>query len=84
VALDSDNVGEEVGSGKDEVLDDKVDVGVGELGSGDGNVTNLLDEGWEENVSDVVPQVRLEGEVTFRVEEQVLGESLYVITQSVY
>jgi hypothetical protein len=84
VALDSDNIGEEVGSGKDEVLDDQINVGVGELGSGDGNVTNLLDEGWEEYVSDVVPQVRLEGEVTLRVEEQVLGESLYVITQSVY
>jgi len=82
VALDSDNVGEEVGSGKDEVLDDQINIGVGELGSGDGNVTNLLDKGREENVSDVVPQVRLEGEVTFRVEEQVLGESLDVITQS--
>jgi len=33
-------------------------------------------------VSDVVPQVRLEGKVTLRVEEQVLGESLHVITQS--
>jgi len=82
VALDSDNVGEEVGSRKDKVLDDEINVGVGELGSGDGNVTNLPDEGREENVSDVVPQVRLEGEVTLRVEEQVLGESLYVITQS--
>lgn len=82
VALDTDNVGEEVGSGKNEVLDDEINVGVGELGSGDGNVTNLPDEGREENVSDVVPQVRLEGEVTLRVEEQVLGESLYVITQS--
>ena len=84
MALDSDNVGEEVGSGKDKVLDDEINVGVGELGSGDGNVTNLLDEGREENVSDVVPQVRLEGEVALRVEEQVLGESLYVITQSSY
>jgi hypothetical protein len=28
--------------------------------------------------------VRLEGEVTLRVEEQVLGESLHVITQSTY
>jgi hypothetical protein len=82
VALDSDNIGEEVGSGKDKVLDDKVNVGVGELGSGDGDVTNLPDEGREENVSDVIPQVRLEGEVTLRVEEQVLGESLYVVTQS--
>jgi len=68
VALDSDNIGEEVGSGKDEVLDDQVNVGVGELGSGDGNVSNLLDESREENVSDVVPQVGLEGEVTLRVE----------------
>jgi hypothetical protein len=84
VALDANNVREEVGSGKDEVLDDKVDVGVGELGSGNRNVTNLLDESREENVSDVVPQVRLEGEVTLRVEEQVLGESLHVITQSTY
>jgi len=82
VALDADNVGEEVGSRKDEVLDDKVDVGVGELGSGDGNVANLPDEGREENVSDVIPQVRLEGKVTLRVEEQILGESLHVITQS--
>jgi len=82
VALDSDNVGEEVGSGKDEVLDDQINIGVGELGSGDGNVTNLLDKGREENVSDVVPQVRLEGKVTFRVEEQVLGESLDVVTES--
>ena len=82
VALDSDNIGEEIGSGKDEVLDDQINVVVGELGSRDGNVSNLLDKGWEEYVSDVVPQVRLEGKVTLRVEEQVLGESLDVITQS--
>jgi len=68
VALDSDNIGEEIGSGKDEVLDDQINVVVGELGSRDGNVSNLLDESGEENVSDVVPQVRLEGEVTLRVE----------------
>ena len=84
VALDSDNIGEEIGSGKDEVLDDQINVVVGELGSRDGNVSNLLDKGWEEYVSDVVPQVRLEGKVTLRVEEQVLGESLYVIAQSGY
>lgn len=82
VALEADNVGEEVGSREDKVLDDEVNVGVRELGSGNGNVTDLPDEGGEENVSDVVPQVRLEGKVAFRVEEQVLGESLDVITES--
>jgi hypothetical protein len=33
-------------------------------------------------VSDVVPQVGLEGKVTLRVEEEVLGESLDVVTES--
>jgi len=55
VALEADDVGEEVGSREDKVLDDEVNVGVREFGSGDGDVANLPDEGGEENVSDVVP-----------------------------
>lgn len=82
VALEADNVGEEVGARKDKVLDNEINVRVRELGSGNGDVTNLLDEGGQENVSDVVPQVRLEGKVTLGVEEEVLGESLDVVTES--
>lgn len=68
VALEADNVGEKVGARQDQVLNDKVNVGRRELGSWDGDVTDLLDEGGEESCSDVVPQVGLESQVTLRVE----------------
>jgi len=75
-SLDLEQVGEEVGSLEGKVLDDEVDVGRGVLGTRNGNVTDLLEEFGENDGSDILPEVRLVLEVTFRVEEEVGEESL--------
>lgn len=82
VDVDLDDVGPQVGTLQDEVLDDQVNVLVRVFRSGNGNVTDLLDQRRQDDSSNVVPQSRLELEVAFRVEEQVLDESLPVFTES--
>ena len=77
-----DDVGEEVRSREDEVLNDQVDLVIGVFCSWDGNVADLLDDSGEDDLSDIVPQLGLERQVALRVEEQVLGESLEIVAQS--
>ncbi len=60
-----------------EVLDDKIDLLVGVLDARDGDVTQLVDEGREDLLTDVSPELGLEREVAVAVKEQVfrkLGE----------
>lgn len=80
--LNVDNVGEEVRTRKDQVFDDQVDTVVGVLSAGDGNVVDLLEEHRQQNLSNIVPKLGLEGKVTLVVEEQVLAESLDVVTKT--
>lgn len=80
--LNVDNVGEKVRTGKDQVLDDQVDTVVGVLSAGDGNVVDLLEKHRQQNLSNIVPKLGLESKVTFVVEEQVLAESLDVVTKT--
>lgn len=82
VGSDGDEVGEEVWSGEDEVLDDNVDRVVRVLGSWDGDVSDLSNERGQDNILDVLPESALEGEVALVVEEEVLGESLDVLAES--
>lgn len=82
VNVDLDDVRPQVGTLQDEVLDDQVNVLVRVFSSGNGNVTDLLDQRRQDDSSDVVPQSGLELEVAFRVEEQVLDKSLPVFTES--
>lgn len=80
--LNVDNVGEEVRTRKDQIFDDQVDTVVGVLSAGDGNVVDLLEEHRQQNLSNIVPKLGLEGKVTLVVEEQVLAESLDVVTKT--
>lgn len=80
--LNVDNVGEEVRTRKDQVFDDQVDTVVGVLSAGDGNVVDLLEEHRQQNLSNIVPKLGLEGKITLVVEEQVLAESLDVVTKT--
>ena len=82
VDVDLDDVGPQVGALQDEVFDDQVNVLIRVLGSGNGHVANLLNQRGQDDPSDVVPQPGLEFEITLRVEEQVLDESLPVFTES--
>lgn len=80
--LNVDNVGEEVRTRKDQVLDDQVDTVVGVLSTGDGNVVDLLEEHRQQNLSNIIPKLGLESKVTLVVEEQVLAESFDVVTKT--
>lgn len=77
-----DNVGGQVGSLQDEVLDDKVDLVVRVLGPGDGNVSNVPDNRGEDDPSDVVQELGLVSQVTLGIEQQVLGQPLPVLSES--
>jgi hypothetical protein len=82
VGLNLDNVGDNVGSREDQVLDDQVDLVVRVLGSRNGDVTDSSNNLGENLGSNVLPQLGLEGEVALLVEEQVLGEPLDVVTET--
>jgi hypothetical protein len=49
---------------KDEVLNDEVDLLVGVLNPGDGDVADLVDERGKDLVLNVVPELGLEGEAS--------------------
>jgi hypothetical protein len=82
VGLERDDVGQEVGALEDEVLDDEVDLLVGVLDAGDGDVADLLDERGKDLLADVVPELGLELERAVVVKEDVLGEPLPVLAKA--
>jgi len=77
-----DDVGGQVGSLQDEVLDNKVDLVVRVFGSGNRDVSNVPDDRRKDDPSDVVQELGLVRQVTLRVEQQVLGQSLPVLAES--
>ena len=82
MGLERDDVGQEVGALEDEVLDDEVDLLVGVLDAGDGDVADLLDERGKDLLADVVPELGLELERAVVVKEDVLGEPLPVLAKA--
>ena len=82
VGADLDDVGEEVAARKHEVLDDNVERVVGVLDARDGHVANLVDNVGKDGVTDVGPELRLEGETALGVEEKVLGEARPVLAEA--
>lgn len=67
---------------ENEVLNNKVNLLVGVFNSRDGDVTDGADEGGKDFLSDVVPEVGLEGKASVLIEENVLGELLPVLAES--
>ncbi len=63
------------------VLDDQVDLLVGVLDTGKGHETDVAEQLWKDRVTDVAPEVGLEGQVALRVEEEVLGDLGDVVTE---
>lgn len=81
VRLKLDNVGEEVAALQGEVLNDEVQRIVTVLDTGNRDVADLLDEGGEDDFTDVTPELGLEFERTFAVEEEVACEAGPVFTK---
>lgn len=82
VSHELDDVGEEVGAGKNQVLNDQVDLVVRVFSSGNGEVADTLDDLRQEVKSDIVPKVGLESEVSLFVEQNVLGETLDIFAKT--
>jgi hypothetical protein len=77
-----DDIGEQVLAREGEVLDDEVESIVGVLDAGDGDVTDLADDGRQDNLADVVPKMGFELQRAFAVEEEVLRETSPVLAES--
>jgi len=82
VRLDLDGVGEQVASLEGKVLDDQVELVVGILNAGDGDISDLVDELGQDDLADVIPQLGLEGERAVLVEEDILGEAGPVLAET--
>jgi hypothetical protein len=77
-----DDIGEQVLAREREVLDDEVERIVGVLDAGDGDVTNLADDGRQNNFTDVGPKMGLELQRAFAIEEEILREASPILTKS--
>ena len=75
----SDDIGEQVLAREGEVFDNEVEGVVGVLNAGDGDVTDLTDDGRQNDLTDVIPQMWFELQRAFAVEEQVLCEASPVL-----
>jgi hypothetical protein len=82
VRLHADEVRGEVAAGEYEILDDHVHRVVDVLHPRDGHVADLVDERRRDDGPDVAPEVGLELERTLRVEEEVVNETLPVLTEA--
>ena len=83
VVLDFDfkNVGQDVLRLEGQVLNDKVDGSIGVLDTRDRNVADLASELRNDDRANVVPQVRLDGEVAIAVKSETLEQALEVFTE---
>ena len=77
-----DDVREQVLAREGEVLDDEVEGIVGVLNTRDGDVTDLADDGRQNNLANVVPKIGFELQRAFAVEEEVSCEASPVLTES--
>ena len=79
--LNLDDVGQQVGNLDVEVLDNDIELVVGVLCSWDGNVSDLSSYSWDDDLSEVVDEVRLVLQVAITVKSKVLDELLDVNTE---
>jgi hypothetical protein len=77
VAAELENVRGKVVTLNDEVLNDDIHHVVGELDTGDGNVADVLKEGREDDISQVLDQVRLEGRLAVLIVAKVVEELVH-------
>lgn len=80
-SVDLEDVGHQVLALHREVLDHEVDHLVGVLDTGDGDVSDVLEQLRKDRVADVRPEVGLELGVALRVQEEVLGKALPVLAE---
>ena len=77
-----DVLGEDVLSLKGKILDNEVEGLVGVLDARDGDVADLLSQCGKDDGADIVPELRLELETAFLIEEEVASESGPVVTKT--
>jgi len=82
VCLEGNDVGEEISALKGKVLDDKVKGIVGVLDARDGDISNLFNDLRQDNLADVVPELRFELETAFAVKEQVFGKAGPILSKA--
>lgn len=75
-------LGEEVASGKGEILEDKVKRVVGILHARDGDVSHFVDDSGEDDLPDICPKLRLKFEAALGVEEKILCEACPVLPEA--
>ena len=73
---------EQVASRQSKILNNQVKRVIRVLDARDGNITNVVNNAWEDRLANVVPQSRLELEASLTVEEQVFGETSPVLTKA--
>ena len=82
VAAELENVRRQVVTLNDQILNDSINHGIGILDARDGNVADILEEGWENDVAEVFDEVRLEFRLAVLVVTQVIEELIHCVGES--
>jgi len=73
VRFERDDVGEKILALESEVLNDQIESVVGVFDARDRDVTDLVDDSWQDNSANISPQMRFELQISLRVKQEILG-----------